>query len=176
MNKFGPHGPEYGQDTPEVFWVKPQPEEELGELQRVAETLYATEKNEEIINKLQAAIAGAASQELSDEAWAELENNQAWSHVRAGFLDDAETVVKENEAKSGYKKNFPAIVSGFKEGEPMEMPVVLKLPNGKNYLISGNTRLMVARAFGIRPKVLVVELPGYTPTVTTEDGTGEPEQ
>lgn len=56
------------------------------------------------------------------------------------------------------EKTVQAIYDGFKQNRPMDYPIVLKFPNGKMRVFSGNTRMDVAFHVGINPKVLIVAL------------------
>ncbi len=158
MSDVGPHGPDFGQEIPEIVWVKPVLEGEFGEYERVATTFYKSRDQTEVIQRIHDAIASANPVEISDEEFENLDNSQAWSEIRPGFLEDTEKVIKKNYEEQGFKKDLPGIIAGFKEGRPMQLPVALKFPDGSNHLISGNTRLLVARAFGIRPKILILDL------------------
>ena len=40
----------------------------------------------------------------------------------------------------------------------VEMPLILKDKNGQSHLVSGNTRLMICRALGITPRVIIGKL------------------
>lgn len=53
--------------------------------------------------------------------------------------------------------NYDSIVSEIKRGI-WYPPLILKLPNNKYYLVSGNTRLIVSKVLGIRPIVKIVSL------------------
>jgi hypothetical protein len=80
--------------------------------------------------------------------------------VRIGHIEDVESITeKYNESLSSEnKRNVQSIVDGFQEGKEMEMPIIFKNETGQLHLISGNTRLMVARVLSIRPRVLIVEV------------------
>ena len=56
------------------------------------------------------------------------------------------------------KETLMAIYDGFKEGKPMEYPIVLELPDGKLSVFSGNTRMDIAFQLGIEPKVIVAKV------------------
>ena len=172
MDEYGPHGPDLGRQIPDVTWVQPDFEKEFGEYERIANTFFKNLGKKEILHKIHETIASATPAELSDEEFEALENSQAWHGVRPGFLEDVEKVIKENIEQGGSAKDMPGIIAGFKEGQPMQMPVALTLPNGKNHLVSGNTRLLVARALGIRPRILLIDL-GIP--ITAEDYVSEPD-
>ena len=52
----------------------------------------------------------------------------------------------------------------MKYGTSMPAPIVMKGDEDWYYLIGGNTRLMAARALGIRPKILLVDVSNKTIT------------
>lgn len=56
------------------------------------------------------------------------------------------------------KETLMAIYDGFKEGKPMEYPIVLELPDGKLSVFSGNTRMDIAFQLGIEPKVIIAKV------------------
>ena len=56
------------------------------------------------------------------------------------------------------EKTLQAIYDGFKTNKPMEMPIVLNLPNNKLSIFSGNTRMDVAFQLGITPKVILISV------------------
>lgn len=56
------------------------------------------------------------------------------------------------------RETLTAIYDGFKEGKPMEYPIVLELPDGKLSIFSGNTRMDIAFQLGIEPKVIVAKV------------------
>lgn len=56
------------------------------------------------------------------------------------------------------EKTLQAIYDGFKANKPMEMPIILNLPNNKLSIFSGNTRMDVAFQLGITPKVILVNV------------------
>jgi len=57
------------------------------------------------------------------------------------------------------EKTIDAIYNGFEENKPMKMPFILKFPNGRLRIMSGNTRTDIAQHLGITPKALLIEVP-----------------
>lgn len=51
-----------------------------------------------------------------------------------------------------------ALYDGYSSNKPVDLPIVLKFPDGGMRIFSGNTRMDVAFHLGIEPKVLLVEL------------------
>ena len=56
------------------------------------------------------------------------------------------------------EKTLQDLYDGFKDGKPMEYPIVFNLPGGKLMIFSGNTRMDVAFQLGIEPKVILVDI------------------
>jgi len=126
-----------------INWIKPDLEEEIEEIERTAidldlnmEMLYGDAKKGKMI-------------ELSDEVWSQLDNTDSWEINK---IEDAVEFAHE------YDKDVERLIRAFEsDNASIPAPIVLKRQDGHYYLIAGNTRLMVARAFGVRPKVLLVE-------------------
>jgi hypothetical protein len=56
------------------------------------------------------------------------------------------------------EKTLQAIYDGFKENKPMEMPIILNLPNNKLSILSGNTRMDIAFQLGIKPRAILINV------------------
>lgn len=56
------------------------------------------------------------------------------------------------------EKTLQDLYDGFKEGRPMELPIIFNLPGGKLMIFSGNTRMDVAFQLGIEPKAILVDI------------------
>ena len=59
-----------------------------------------------------------------------------------------------------------SLLDAFSSGASMEMPIIWKRGDGALHLVSGNTRLMIMRAQGIRPKVLIASFEKGTESST----------
>lgn len=57
-----------------------------------------------------------------------------------------------------FPRDVQRIVDGFEHNVKMPMPILLKLPGNRLYIMSGNTRTDAAFILGITPKVLVVDV------------------
>jgi hypothetical protein len=55
------------------------------------------------------------------------------------------------------EKTLKAIYDGFKNNQPMDLPIVIEFEDGAKRVFSGNTRMDVAFQLGINPKVLLVK-------------------
>lgn len=71
-----------------------------------------------------------------------------------------ETIEELKDLTSNYRfpRDVDRIVHGFETNARMPMPILLKLPNNRLYIMSGNTRTDAAFILGITPKVLVVDV------------------
>ncbi|MGB0925253.1 MAG: hypothetical protein ACPGTS_00925 [Minisyncoccia bacterium] len=89
------------------------------------------------------------STSLTDDLWKELHNSESW-HVKPGDYSLIESEI-------GEKRNWEIIKHGYQNNKDMEIPIIAYLPEKNLYhLLSGNTRLCVAHAEGIRPQVIVL--------------------
>jgi len=74
------------------------------------------------------------------------------------FNGDPQTI----EQVIGYLESKPrdwrSILQAFQTGGSLPAPVVIVLPNGTQHLMSGNSRLMIARALKMPVKVLYVNM------------------
>lgn len=126
-----------------INWKKPDLQEEIEEIERTAvdldidaSKLFEDAKKGKIID-------------LSDDIWSKLDNTDSWD-IKS--IEDARVLADE------YDKDIESLIRGFESGKAsIPTPIVLKRQEGGYYLIAGNTRLMVARAFGMIPKIYLVE-------------------
>ncbi len=102
----------------------------------------------------QAAHAGLV--ELTEDMWRELENTDSFDIQPGGWEKVAEHINYTNK-ETGAKRDWEGLKQAMEQGKRLDAPIVLRHA-GQLHKVSGNTRLMVARALGIRPKVLLVEM------------------
>ena len=127
------------------LFIQPDIFAELGEFQRVGELygidsatlMYVAETEGELVL-------------LSDGVWDNLENTDS-RDIHAG---DWETVAHNSVV---LKRNYNDLKNKLQTGKEIDAPIIMKY-RGMYHLVSGNTRLMVARALGISPSVLVFEV------------------
>ena len=55
------------------------------------------------------------------------------------------------------EETLKAIYDGFKNNQPMDLPIVIEFSNRNKRIFSGNTRMDIAFQLGINPKVLLVK-------------------
>ena len=92
--------------------------------------------------------------DLSEDMWKQLENTDSYD------ISSKNWALVEEHAVAGHMdrpRDWRTLKTQFEDGASIEAPIVLKT-KGILHLVSGNTRLMIARALGITPKVLLVEL------------------
>jgi cytidyltransferase-like protein len=116
---------------------------EMGEIDRVSEEFnlpaediqYAFEVGHEVI--------------LTENIWSKLENSDSYE------IQNLEQAIK---LANKYKKNWKAIVQAIKDKKQLPLPMVLQYGEDHYYLVAGNTRLMVYKALGVQPVVLMANL------------------
>ena len=128
-----------------VQFKKPNIRSESGEFSRVADEfgyddfvlMYLAEQEGKTLN-------------LNEEIWSRLENTDSYD-IEEG---DWQTVARHAGSVS---RDYLDLKQKLSEGVELETPIVMKVGE-RLHLVSGNTRLMVARAFGLKPQVLIFEV------------------
>lgn len=139
-------------------WIRPNLQEERGEIERVVVEFLKKEPIAENINAVVNVLESAPIVYLSDKVWELLENTDSHlGNVRPGHIEDAEKIheVKNSKAPPENKHDFKAVLGGFLNGSKMQVPTILKDKNGRLHLVSGDTRLTICQALRIRPKVII---------------------
>ncbi len=90
---------------------------------------------------------------LSEEMWGQLENTDSLDVA----LGDWERVKYHAEGDKLHPRDWVDLRNKIEHGKPLDAPVVMKIGDTL-HLVAGNTRLMSARAAGIVPQVLLVEM------------------
>lgn len=141
-------------------WIKPNLRDEAGEIKRVLEDFLGIEPSRENIIMLANVLEAESLVELTDELWEQLENTDSFHKVTRGDFETVEKLTEEynKELPEGRRRSVKNILDGFQNSQPMEAPTIVENREGKIHLISGNTRLMTARALGIRPRVIIGKL------------------
>jgi ParB-like chromosome segregation protein Spo0J len=129
------------------YFQFPDIEKEDGEFGRVAETfglepslLMREARKGEMIR-------------LTEELLSQLENADA-NTFQAG---DWKAVHNYSNPDGVYKRDWETLKNKIEEGVVLDAPIVMKFCD-RYHLVAGNTRLMIARAKGIEPNVLVFEV------------------
>jgi len=55
------------------------------------------------------------------------------------------------------ENTLQAIYDGFKNNEPMDLPIVVQFSDGRKRVFSGNTRMDIAFQLNINPKILLIK-------------------
>jgi ABC-type proline/glycine betaine transport system ATPase subunit len=124
---------------------------EIGEIERLAITL-GEPKKEFVSQFLQATLKESERAHLvplDEDIWQQLKNTDSL-RIAEGDWNAVKNIIGET-------RDWRALKAAMMRGERIDAPIIVKI--GTEYhKVSGNTRLMVARALGIRPKVLLVDL------------------
>ncbi|HEY4516253.1 MAG TPA: hypothetical protein VJH67_03655 [Candidatus Paceibacterota bacterium] len=135
-------------NTPFIY---PSVEKEIGEIERVARELNL---GKSFANDFLERSKHTELVELSENDWSRLENTDSFV-ISVG---DWDSVAKNTLAgRLENPRNSELLKSKIESGVVLDAPIVVKIGDVL-HLVSGNTRLMVARALGIRPKVLIVDM------------------
>lgn len=90
-----------------------------------------------------------SSQDLSNEIWEKLDNTDS-NLIKEGDWNAVQ------EYSNSANRDWLDLKQKIEKGVQVDAPIIIKY--GKEYhLVTGNTRLMVARALGIVPQVLIFE-------------------
>lgn len=148
----GPHNPLEEKETElSASWSRPDVMREIGEITRTAKTFSKDEAaSQDFFIQMVDAFRTKELQELSEEMWGQLENTDSY-HIKKGDLKEVE------HRGFNYHRNPGAIIEKIKSGETLTAPTIAIYKNVP-HKVGGNTRLMVARALGITPQVVVSEL------------------
>ncbi|MEI7709201.1 MAG: hypothetical protein WCI76_00635 [bacterium] len=138
-------------------WIRPNIEEERGEVERVVREFLGKEATKENVDQIIQLLESAPLIDLSDGDWEMLENTDSFHNIRPGHLEDAESITEKYNLDLApvNKRNFQNLLTGFQNGRNMKAPTILRNSAGKLHLVSGNTRLMISRALGVRPKIVL---------------------
>ncbi len=131
-------------DPVTVHFKEPDIFKEKGELERVAEK-YEIDSSVLIYQAQQGKM-----RMLSESVWSTLDNTDSYD-IEAGDWG----TVEHNAFQVG--RDWQSVKTALETGVLLDAPIIMK-QGDKTHLVSGNTRLMVARAMGIRPVVWVFEV------------------
>ena len=129
------------------YFTYPDIKHELGEFERVS-------KEFEIDSSVLMFLAHEGEMiSLGEDVWSALENTDS-NDFEAG---DWEAVHECSNPDGVQKRDWEELRNKFDAGKALDAPIIMKF--GRRYhLVSGNTRLMISRAKGIVPKVLLFEV------------------
>ena len=133
------------------LWIRPDLLSERNEITRTATFIAGGDAMPAVRKRIYDALTQANLVSLSDEDWAILENTDS-RDIQHG---DFETVKKMAEANN---RDYLKIKNALEQGTPLPAPTIVRYGEDKLHKIAGNTRLMVAKALGIRPQVLIGDI------------------
>ncbi len=136
-------------------FIFPDVEKERGEIERVAQK-YNPQNPEVFVRTFYERVQGAKLVDLTEEMWRVLDNTDSFEIALDGWKEVAAQIEHTNK-ETGAERNWEDLKQKMEQGRELDAPIIFKHA-GELHLVSGNTRLMVARAFGIVPKVLIVEI------------------
>lgn len=135
-------------------WKKGLIQEEGGEFERVFKEFYNQELqgNQELIDFIMNSYEKVNPISLCENTWSQLENSDSF-YFQKGEWD---SMSKKMES---HNRNWEIIRRGYENNTDMNMPIIARLPNKVLHLVSGNTRLSVARVQGVTPQVIIIDFP-----------------
>ena len=118
-------------------------------LNKLGEIELAARKYNFPIDDVQYAFETGRETILSDDIWAKLKNTDSY---KIKDLEQAIKIANKN------KEDWKSIVNAIQNEEELPLPLVLNWDNEEYYLVDGNTRLMIYKALGVIPVVLVATI------------------
>lgn len=135
-----------------TIFKSPNLREEIGEIERVAQE-YADGFEKGFTEEFLKRGAKSSLSTLESGVWSRLENTDSFDIRKDDW--------KQVEGLAGQVgRNWEDLKEKMIKGHSVDAPIIIKI-EGKYHLVSGNTRLMVAKALGISPKVLVVDMTNF---------------
>lgn len=140
-------------DSYSELFILPNLELERGEIERVAVEFGAENKDKFVESFLKRAQLSKLVK-LDEQNWSLLENTDSMDVGK----DEWDKVAHHSvDGHSEKPRDWGTIKQKLESKEILDAPIILKL-RGRLHLVSGNTRLMVSRAKGIYPKVLLIDM------------------
>ncbi|MBI4066008.1 hypothetical protein HY412_02360 [Candidatus Kaiserbacteria bacterium] len=143
------------EQTPYEHFAFPNLLSEIGEIERVAD-IYAPDNKEEFIETFQRIASRTKIEMLTENEWSKLENTDSYNILTGDWVTIIGHVQHYNTTTNA-DRDWQELRNAFESGKAIDAPIILKTKSGL-HLISGNTRLMMCRAFSIRPKVLIIDM------------------
>ena len=142
-----------------ITWTKDRFDDEIEEFKRFAEE-YVDETDQALregLDYLKKKYDRARPKILIDNKWKNMKNTGSWN------TDSIDKIFK-NLKRDRVKRDVSRIVTQFFGTGPIDKingnvacPIAVTRDDGRTFLIAGNTRLSMARALGIRPKIIEIE-------------------
>lgn len=131
-------------------FIFPSFEHEKGEIERVGKYFEFTQEN--FLEMFLERARETKLTEFTEEQWASLENTDSFD-IKKG---DWDTVAMNADSKEE-PRDWQDVRKKLQNSTPLDAPVIAKIGNAL-HLVSGDTRLSVAKAAGIVPQVLIVDV------------------
>ena len=141
-------------EHPELFRF-PDIEAERGEIERTAEDYFPGVDKDAFAKEFITRAKSGRLEPFSEDQWKKLENTDSLQ-ITPG---DWETV-KHCAEKNTPPRDWQSLRADIENGVSVKAPIIVRKDAGL-HLVAGNTRLMVARALGTIPDVLVVDMSDY---------------
>ena len=141
-----------------VNFVFPDIKKEEGEIERVAETVFGGADPTRFFEEFEKRARKTQLSSLTQTEWAELENT-GWHFITLGDWDK----VAELSAECEPNRDWQDLRNKMQSRKELDAPIVVRKGN-LLHKVGGNTRLMVAKALGVNPKVLVVDMTDFVDT------------
>lgn len=119
---------------------------EKGEFERVASAFNLD------VSVLLFSAQDAKLVSLNDDVWENLENTDS------GDIEvDGWEKVRECSESQPQLRDWELLRDRLQSGQATDAPIVMKFGD-RYHLVAGNTRLMAAKALGVRPQILLFEI------------------
>lgn len=140
-------------NTEDGAFVFPDASYEHGEIARVAET-FGKENPKKFTDEFLEKAKASSLVELPEDTWSRLENTDSYD-ISAGDWETVEYHAVEGNPE--HPRDWKKTKEEIELHRGVAAPIILRMGDTL-HLVSGNTRLMVARALGVTPKVLIVDM------------------
>jgi hypothetical protein len=131
----------------------PNLEIERGEIERVAST-FSPNNKEDFVKRFFTEVKNTKLIPLTEDIWSTLENSDSYGISKNGWDEVQHHAV---EGHTNNPRDWQVIKESILKATQINAPIILKFGT-QFHLVAGNTRLMVSRAMGIIPDVLLVEM------------------
>ncbi len=142
-------------ESKEDAFIFPDINKERGEIRRVAQK-YSPGDPEAFARQLYEKARQSKLVDLTEDMWSALDNTDSFDIPPEGWEEVVEQIDHTNQ-ETGATRSWQDLKQKMEQGQDLDAPIVLRHSN-ELHLVSGNTRLMVARALGKTPKILLVEM------------------
>ena len=136
-------------------FILPKFEDEVGEIERTQK--HFDIKDKDFVRKFIERAQTGQLVRLSEEDWDRLENTD--SHSDNILRGDWDAVAQCAEAQE-VERDWRGIKARMQTGQPVHAPLIARRGDIL-HKVGGNTRLMVARALGVKPDVLIVDISDF---------------